>query len=199
MENKIYIIFKATINKLIVAFLIIISVLIFYRISFKEKFETVADLINVFAVTETKEGKPVLNGIELKNKPVYGSKYGTLKIPSIELELPIYFGDSLSILKSGIGHDSNSYFHGEGGTILYMGHNYKTFLAKLPDVQKGDKIEVETDYGKFKYKVYKSKVVNEYDISQAPIQDEEEMLIIYTCWPINNIGHADERYLVYAK
>ena len=49
------------------------------------------------------------------------------------------------------------------------------------------------------YKVYDSKVVGENDTSEAPIKNDEEILIIYTCWPINNIGHADERYLVYAK
>lgn len=166
---------------------------------FEEKFEAVASLINIFAPIETKTLEPVLEGIELTNKPIYGSKYATLRIDSIDVELPVYFGESLSILKSGIGHDSESFFPGEGGTVIYMGHNFKTFLAKLPDVKINDVIEVETEYGTFDYKVYKTKVVNETDTDEAPIQRDEEMLILYTCWPINNIGHASKRYLVYAK
>ena len=65
--------------------------------------------------------------------------------------------------------------------------------------QKGDKIEIETSYGTFEYTIYQSKIVHETDLGAAPIQNEEEMLIIYTCYPINNIGHAYQRYLVYAK
>ena len=80
-----------------------------------------------------------------------------------------------------------------------MGHNFKTFLAKLPEVKIDDKIEIETDYGNFSYKVYDKKIVGEDDIDKALLQRNEEILIIYTCWPINNIGHADKRYLVYAK
>ena len=190
---------KATMNKIIVAFLIIILVFSIYKIVLGEKFETVADFINEFVPVEAKNLKPYLEDGEIKNKPGYGSKYGTLKIPSINLELPIYFGESLSVLKSGIGHDQRSFFPGEGGTILYMGHNYKTFLARLPEVKEGDAIEVQTDYGYYTYKVYDSKIVGEHDTKEAPIKNDEETLIIYTCWPINNIGHADERYLVYAK
>ena len=113
--------------------------------------------------------------------------------------MPVYYGESLSILKNGIGHDSRSFFPGEGGTILYMGHNFKTFLARLPETNIGDSIQIETEYGTFEYKIYDKKIVNEHDTDKAPIQQEEEILIIYTCWPINNIGHAYERYLVYAK
>ncbi len=80
-----------------------------------------------------------------------------------------------------------------------MGHNFKTFLAKLPDLKKDDTIEVETEYGTFDYKVYNTKIVGEYDTDEAPIQKGQETLILYTCWPINNIGHASQRYLVYAK
>lgn len=190
---------KATMDKIIVAFLIVLAILIVYKIMLEEKFETVASLINEFVPVETEKIKPYIENGEIKNKPVFGSKYGTIKIPSIDLELPIYYGESLSVLKSGIGHDRRSFFPGEGGTVLYMGHNYKTFLARLPEVKNGDSIEVQTDYGYYTYKVFNSKVVGENDTKEAPIKNDEEMLIIYTCWPINNIGHADERYLVYAK
>ena len=37
------------------------------------------------------------------------------------------------------------------------------------------------------------------DVEEVPIQSEKELLMIYTCWPINNLGHATERYVVYAN
>ena len=36
------------------------------------------------------------------------------------------------------------------------------------------------------------------DVDELPVQKGEEILMLYTCWPINNIGHASERYVVYA-
>ena len=80
-----------------------------------------------------------------------------------------------------------------------MGHNFKSFLSRLPEARIGDKIEIETSYGTFEYTIYKSSIVHETDLGAAPIQQDEEILIIYTCNPINNIGHAYQRYLVYAK
>ncbi len=79
------------------------------------------------------------------------------------------------------------------------GHNFKTFLAKLPDAQKGDNIILETSYGTFEYEIYDTKIVNEYKTEEVPVQKEKEILMLYTCWPINNIGHASERYVVYAN
>jgi len=199
MLNKILDILKATIIKVIVAFLLVLIIFIIYKLMLEEKIETVSSIINILAPIEAEAATPVLEETGLLNKPTYGSKYATLKIPSIDLELPIYEGEDLELLKSGIGHSPASYFPGEKGTIVLMGHNYKTFLKKLPEVKNGDEIKIETSYGDFSYKVYDSKVVGEYETDAAPIQNEEEILIIYTCWPINNIGHASERYLVYAK
>ena len=53
------------------------------------------------------------------------NKYATIKIPKIDVDLPVYYGDSLDVLKKGVGHSSGSYFPGEGGSIIYMGHNSK--------------------------------------------------------------------------
>ena len=200
MQNKILKFLKATIISIIVAVLFVAIVFVFYKICLEEKFETVAGIVEMFAANKELETlDPVLQGNILLHRPMYGTQYAKIKIPSINLELPLYYGEGLDLLKNGIGQDSNSYFPGEGGTILCMGHNFKSFLAKLPETQKGDKIEIETSYGTFEYTIYQSKIVHETDLGAAPIQNEEEMLIIYTCYPINNIGHAYQRYLVYAK
>ena len=200
MQNKLFKLLKATIINLIVAFLFVAIVFCFYKTCLEEKFETVSSLIDLFAANrELKTLDPVLDGGILLHRPLYGSVYAQIKIPSIGVDLPLYYGESLDFLKNGIGHDSESYFPGEGGTILLMGHNFKSFLARLPEVNNGDKIIIETSYGTFEYTVYQSKIVHETDLGEAPIQKEEEMLIIYTCYPINNIGHAYQRYLVYAK
>ena len=158
-------------------------------------------LLNIITVNENEvqEVSPVLQGNTLANYPTYGSKYATLKIDSIGVELPVYYGANYTILKSGIAHDDTSFFPGEGGSIILAGHNFKTFLADLPKAEIGDKIVLDTNYGTFNYEIYGTKIVKETEIDEVPIQNEKEILMIYTCWPINNIGHASERYVVYAN
>ena len=59
-------------------------------------------------------------------------------------------------------------------------------------------ITLNTTYGIFNYKVSKTKIVNEDDVDEVPVKKDKEVLMLYTCWPINNIGHASQRYVVYA-
>jgi sortase A len=194
-------IIKAAILSIIVAFLFVVIISYAVVVFGKEKFEMATYLLNIITVNDenVKKIEPVLEGNVLINYPTYGSKYATLKIDSINVELPVYYGASYTILKSGIAHDETSYFPGEGGSIILAGHNFKTFLANLPNAKTGDKIVLDTTYGTFNYEIYDTKIVQETETSEVPIQKEEEILMIYTCWPINNIGHASQRYVVYAK
>jgi len=208
MQNKgIKEVIKATILWIIVAF-IIIAILCAISIKFgKEKFLMATNIIDMITVDNPSQEKsePVLEpfsedeGFVLLNPPVYGQNYANLKIDSVGVELPIFYGKTIDLLKNGIGHDNESYFPGEGGSIILMGHNYSRFLSKLPDVKIGDEIKIDTNYGNYSYKVYNSQVVDENDTYKLPITQDEEILMIYTCWPINNIGYTKDRYVVYAK
>ena len=136
---------------------------------------------------------------KLKVYPEYGTQYATIEIPKIDVILPVYFGDTLEILKRGVGHSSGSYFPGEGGSIIYMGHNSKKMFRRFSELQVDDTITVKANYGEFKYQIYDMQIVEETDTDKLPIQTDEEILMIYTCYPFNNIGYATQRYVVYAK
>ena len=209
MQNKgIKEVIKATILWIIVAF-IIIAILCVISIKFgKEKFLMATNLLDMVTIrtnSDVEKKAPILQTFEEENAtilrygPDYGENYATLKIPSIELELPIYYGKTMDLLKNGVGHDNSSYFPGEGGSIVMMGHNYSRLLGKLPNVKIGDSVQVVTNYGEFNYTIYNTQVVEETETNKVPIQADKEILMIYTCWPINNIGYATERYVVYAK
>lgn len=135
----------------------------------------------------------------LKHYPSFGDKYATLIVNKIGINAPIYFGATDEILLKGVAHDSGSYFPGEGGAIIMCEHNYMNNFRRLGELRNGDIIEVKTSYGDFYYKLYKSQTVLETESEKLPIQKDEEILMIYTCYPFNSKGHTEYRYVIYAK
>lgn len=205
-ENKIKPIIIANIYSIIIAIIIVICIAGTIKIFFGNKIETAFILVNKVSIDvdsnkeNTKQGT-VLNEKKktLENYPEYGTQYATIEIPRIDANLPVYFGDTLEILKKGVGHSSGSYFPGEGGSILYMGHNSKKVFRRFSELQIGDEIKVTTTYGEYNYKIYDMQLIKETELEKVPIQREEEILMIYTCYPFNNVGYATQRYVVYAK
>ena len=202
MHNLVGNAIKATIIELIVALFITVILLGIGYFLFGDKIEETMSLISKVSIGVSDSSEvvnTVIDDKKIKNYPEYGTKYATIKIPKIDVELPVYYGDTLDILKKGVGHSSGSYFPGEGGSIIYMGHNSKKMFRRFSELQKGNEIEVTTTYGDFKYKIYDMQLIKETDVDKLPIQEEKEILMVYTCYPFNNIGYATQRYVVYAE
>lgn len=204
MQNKLVQSVKATIRSIIVALLITIVLLLSIKMFFGQKIEEVFGLVNKVSVSkkQSNESEEIVISQEkrkLINYPEYGTQYATIEIDRIGVNLPVYFGDTLEILKKGVGHSSGSYFPGEGGSIIYMGHNSKKMFRRFSELQIGDEIKVTTSYGEYTYKIYDMKLINENELEELPIQKDEEILMVYTCYPFNNIGYATQRYVVYSK
>ncbi len=195
---------KATIMNVIVAlFISVIIIGAIYLLAGKQ-IEDYISLINKVAIDienkpEVKEIKMLENENKLQSYPEYGTQYATIQIPRIDVDLPVYYGDSLEVLKNGVGHSSGSYFPGEGGSVLMMGHNSKKVFRRFSELKKGDEITVTTSYGKYTYKIYDMQLIKETELDKVPIQDEKEILMVYTCYPFNNIGYTTQRYVVYAE
>ena len=69
----------------------------------------------------------------------------------------------------------------------------------LPKLKIGAKVILDTIYGKYTYEVYDTKIIKDTDEDSLPIQKQEEILMMYTCYPVATIGHKDKRYVVYAR
>lgn len=193
---------KATIKYLIVALLItIVIVMGIYLLFGQEVNETLSIASKVAIDIENKkvEETTMSEDNKIQNYPEYGTQYASIEIPRINVNLPVYFGDTLEVLKKGVGHSSGSYFPGEGGSIIYMGHNSKNMFRRFSELQLGDEIKVTTSYGEYTYKIYDMQLINEKDVDKLPVQKEKEILMVYTCYPFNNIGYATQRYVVYAE
>ena len=129
----------------------------------------------------------------LANYPEYGTKYGKIRIPSLNIDLDLYYGDTLSILRYGVGHSSGSYFPGEGGSIVCMGHNTKGMLRELPQIQNGAQIIIETTYGIYTYEVYETRVVEQTQLDAIQIQRENEILKLFCKISIEEKAKIDEK------
>ena len=201
MLNNLTRIIKTTILSVIVAFLLVSIFFIGVKIFFGQQIEEVITLADYITLEKNNNIKELVFNPDtgLISYPEYETKYGKIKIDKINVDLPVYYGDTMDVLKKGVGHSSGSYFPGEGGSIIYMGHNSKKVFRNFSKLERGDKIEVDTTYGKFTYKIYDMKIISETDFDKLPIQKNKEILMVYTCYPFKNIGYTTKRYVVYAE
>lgn len=203
-NNKLVQALKATISSIIVAFFITSALMLVIYLFCGQEIEEIFSLVSKVSIdiNPEREQEPIeidTDDNTLINYPEYGTKYATIKIDKIDLEAPVYYGDTLEILKKGVGHSSGSYFPGEGGSIIYMGHNSKKMFRRFSELQIGNEIKVTTSYGEYNYKIYDMQLIKETELDKLPIQKEKEILMVYTCYPFNNIGYATQRYVVYAE
>ncbi len=196
-------ILKATIINVIVAFFITGIIIGAIYLLVGEQIDEVVSLISKVSIDiENKDSTSDLKILDegIKTYPEYGTQYATIEIPKIDVNLPVYYGDTLEVIKGArVGHSSGSYFPGEGGSIVYMGHNSEKVFRRFSELQKGNEIIIKTSYGEFKYKIYDMQLIQETEVEKIPIQKEKEILMIYTCYPFRNIGYTTQRYVVYAE
>ncbi len=201
--NKKNTILKATIKNIIVAFVYVVIIVAIITLLFSSKISMAISLINTISVDTSKkvlsDVKIDLEHNKLESYPSIGERYATLIIEDLNVKLPLYFGDSLSILRYGVGQSSKGYFPGEGGSIICMAHNTSGFLRKLPEIKVGTKIKIETVYGDYTYTVDETKIVHQTETDAVPVQKEKEILMLYTCYPVNSIGHATHRFITYSS
>ena len=127
-------------------------------------------------------------------RPDLGTEFATLKINSVNLNKRIIHGDGDLELKKGIGHYAGSTLPGEGGNVVLSGHR-DTVFRPLEGIKIDDEVEIETDYGVYKYKVANTRVTNPNDTTVTMPTDNEK-LTMYTCYPFNYVGRAPNRFIV---
>ncbi|MCI8547745.1 MAG: class D sortase [Bacilli bacterium] len=194
---------KEIIKQTLIAIFFTSFTIVLFHLTCNSKVDLVLSLINKITIIEKKNIEKEIKFDQVKKRlleyPEYGTIYATLKIKDLGLELPVYHGDTLDIIKYGVGHYSGSYFPGEGGSIVLAAHNSKEHFMRLPELKIGANISIETSYGTFNYQVTGTKIISDKDEASLPIQNNEEILMMYTCYPMTSYGYKTERYVVYSK
>lgn len=160
---------------------------------FRENITLGLDVISLMNVNE-KIANQEATVIDKKivSYPTYGTKYGTIYLNNESDN--IYFGDSVNILKQGVGTSSLYDIPGDKDKVVLSGHNTGIF-KNLSNLKNGNKIVIETNYAKFEYIVKTTKIVNETNLNSL---EKDYDLIMYTCYP-NKELYGNKRLIIYAK
>ena len=191
---------------LVIAFFFVCIIVFFVYSLFGVKIEKTITIINKLAIPDT-TGDDNVEDIKfdkikkrLSTYPSYGDKFGSVEISSIDIDVVLYHGESLKILKYGLGHHAGSYFPGEGGTVVIAGHNTFGMFYNLPKIKIGDSISIKTIYGNYNYQVIKTDIKEATILTkEINVNNKEEILVLYTCYPVEIPGYKSKRFVVYAK
>lgn len=154
------------------------------------------ELKSIFEAPVNKEERASIPASEVE-MPSVGTLYANITSERIGLNAPVYFGDTTTILKNGVGQYIGSSIPGFGAPILLAAHN-TTYFLPLQNIQSGDTVTITTSYGIYKYKVTGTRIADRNDKSAYDLAQKKEQLIMYTCYPFNMLGNLQNRYFVYA-
>ena len=188
------------IKNILVSFMICSTILALGVIVLGSKIDKLQSMISLLRINTTdKEIQVELNADKsIKKYPSYAANYATLKIDRLGIKNKVYYGDIASILSLGIGHSTWSEMPTEGGTVIYSAHNREDMLNNLKEIAVGDKIVVDTNYAVCTYEVRDTKILKDSQTDKLTQIDNNETLILYTCYPFDTYVYTDERFVVYS-
>lgn len=142
--------------------------------------------LQIGKVESNKTGEDFIDDIEI------GTLLGTISCERIGFNENVYYGYNRVSMRNGGGLDSRSYLFGMGGVTKIAG--YSSDFGSLYNVKKGDIIEVQSNLGNFKYKVYKA------ELSETADDAKDNSLILGTTKSNEAFSSlAGEYYYVYAS
>lgn len=125
-----------------------------------------------------------------------GAPQALLRIPAIDLEVPVLDGIDELKLNRGVGRIPGTARPDGLGNIGIAGHR-DGFFRGLKDIQVGDQIELLTWRQLMRYEVKEIRIVEKNDIGVLTASDESVVTLV-TCYPFYYVGHAPRRYIVKA-
>jgi sortase A len=122
---------------------------------------------------------------------------GLLRIPVLDLEVPIYEGTSAENLNRGAGHIAGTAALGESGNAGVAGHR-DGFFRKLKDARLEQIIYLDLPGRTLRYRVAELSLV-EPTASGVLAPAKISSLTLVTCYPFYFVGSAPQRFIVRAE
>jgi sortase A len=129
--------------------------------------------------------------------PVELTQIGTISIPKIGLEHPIYEGITLTVIDHGPGHWPGSAMPGQRGNTVFPGHRvtHSHPFLDIDQLAPGDDVVFRTNAGTFTYAVTGTKIVRPTDMWVIDPTPQPTMTLI-ACHPKHS---ARQRIIVSGK
>ena len=125
---------------------------------------------------------------------------GRITIPDAGIDCDVIWGDNNADLNKGACLYADRYDRIPGGGLqmLMAAHN-NTYFHTLGQVQPGSRVTLEMYYGSYEYEVTESFVGRSSDSTVYDLQAGEEKLILYTCYPFDQLTSTPYRFFVYCQ
>ena len=128
--------------------------------------------------------------------------FGVLRIPAMDLEMPIYLGANDENMAAGAAvlTQTSIPIGGENTNAVIAGHrgwNGYPYFLDIENLQVGDLVYIKNIWEELTYKVTAIRIVYPDDIDAILIQPGKDMVTLLTCHPPNTGGRY--RYLVYCE
>lgn len=117
-----------------------------------------------------------------------------LRIPSLDLEVPVYPDQRELHLNRGVGLVEGSGSPDRGGNAAIAGHR-DGFFRVLMNARTGDVVEVHTRLATHRFRITSIDIVDKID-NGLLADTEEPTVTLVTCYPFYFVGAAPKRYLV---
>jgi sortase A len=134
---------------------------------------------------------------QLPDRTDEGDAIGRLRADAIGLDTVVVEGTGSSDLRKGPGHYPDAPLPGQRGTVAIAGHRttYGAPFRNVDDLDRGDAIELAMPYGRFVYRVERTRIVppTALWVTRRVAYDR---LVLTACHPLYS---AAQRIVVFAR
>lgn len=185
--------------------LILVTAGIFYAGYSGTKYYLQSKLVNTSTEANTKTAEAGSSQLPQNDWPVVaeeqrpeqGDYFADLIIPKLQAKMPVVEGTHEDELEKGVGHFAGSVLPGEPDNTVLSGHR-DTVFRKIGQLKPGDRLLVQTRYGKFEYTITKTWTTTPDDRTVI-VPHKKPVLTLTTCYPFTYVGPAPERYIIQAE
>jgi sortase A len=126
-----------------------------------------------------------------------GDPMGRIVMPSIGASEVFVEGTDAGDLRNGPGHYPDTPLPGVRGTVAIAGHRttYGAPFRRIDALERGDRIELRMPYGRFTYRVERTRIVPPTEVS-VTARVAYDRLVLSACHPLYS---AAERIVVFAR
>jgi sortase A len=126
-----------------------------------------------------------------------GDPMGRIVMPTIGVSEVFVQGTGAGDLRTGPGHYPQTPLPGERGTVAIAGHRttYGAPFRSIDQLDRGDGIELRMPYGRFTYRVERTRIVEPTETSVIDRVDHDR-LVLSACHPLYS---AAQRIVVFAR